>query len=161
MKVIGRLVWPVLVLLMLLPSCGNVDHVNIFHVTFTVDGVTKDYTTNVGFSTLCLYPSGTYCISFLLDSKANEANGFSISVPTAVTKGSVYRETSSSFRCFYDNASHVRYQTDTSQSFSLTVVKWDGAGGYGSGTFSGTLHNESGLDTAIISNGTFEGFIHN
>ena len=146
-------------ILLLLNGCGHEDHVNIFHATFTADGVAKDFTTNVGFFQLL----NSYDIGYSQGGVQNpNANYLQISLPTDVYAG-IYHETDSHVLLLYCDAAGKQYRSDDSgggAKLTLTVTAWPGRGSYAHGTFSATL-GDNERHTVVIANGAFEGWIIN
>ncbi len=146
-------------ILLMLNGCGHEDHVNIFHATFTVDGVAKDFTTDIGFFQLL----NSYDIAYSQGGVQNpNANTLQISLPTDVHTG-IYHETDGHVLVLYTDATGKHYRSDDSgggAKLTLTVTAWPGRGGYAYGTFSATLGDNEGHAVAIA-NGKFEGWIVN
>lgn len=140
-------------------SCGNTDHINIFHVNFASNGAAKDFTTQVGFSNLL---SIGYSISYSLVLADTSHNVVSIYVPVNPQVNVPYVRGSSNFSFVFTDSNSVIYRSSRgSSTFSLTITQWPGIGGYAKGTFSGTLYDDTETAFVTIQSGTFEGFIHN
>jgi hypothetical protein len=148
-----------------LAGCGGTDSNGdpINRTSFLVNGGPKhqSYTSDIGFVHIGLPPS----VSYTQDKNDITHNYLSIQVPTDVGPGKTYTQNDSSiggFYVVYYNANGVRYQLDSTGTFSLKVTDWAGAGSVAKGNFSGTLVNESVLgDSVQITDGTFQAFIHN
>ncbi len=138
-------------------ACGSDDHINIFHANFTANGEHKDFTTTLGFFDL-----GGYAISYSADRNipSPSTNYLQIDLPSNVKAGDVFTETSAGSLLLYYDAQGITYDSRNYSTMTITVTEWAGPGGYGRGTFIATLSDGFG-HTAVLANGSFEGFIHN
>lgn len=153
----------VLLWVLFLAGCGNQDHTNIFHATFTADSVSKDFTTNLGFLNL-----NGYDISYLGDPSGVDSNKnyLQIGLPSGVKTGDTFTQQSDNCLLLYKDANGKWYRGQKGSAydstFTITVTSWPGPGGYAHGTFTGMLKDEdTNSVTVSVQNGAFEGFIHN
>jgi hypothetical protein len=144
-------------------GCGDDDHVNVFHATFTANDEHKDFTTEIGFTH---FLTNSYDISY--DKERHNPDGqrdyLLIDLPRNVVAGQVYDHHSSHVLLVYRDAEGNEFRSDGFDpvtNLSITVTIWEGVGGYGRGTFHAELKDVNGQNTVIIADGTFEGFIHN
>ncbi len=137
-------------------GCGNTDHANIFHATFTAGGAAKDYTTRSTF--YLLTPGGLYDATYTSPSGESNANCLYLALPSNVTVG-VYDK--SVITLIYTDATGTQYRSDNGDAaVTLKVTAWPGPGGYAGGSFSGILATSSGA-TIVITDGRFEEYISN
>jgi hypothetical protein len=146
-----------LVLVLPILGCGDEEHVNIFHAVFSADGVSKDFKTQVGF-TSC--PS-THCISYLQVQSDDFHNVLMLYLPTQVAANQEYTEASEHCFLTYIDVSGKYFDTrNTGSTLYVKVTEWAGPGGYAKGVFNAVAENDLGTEEVNLTSGTFEGFIH-
>lgn len=132
------------------------DDVLIYHATFNVDGVAKDYKTITCFQNAGSSTSGVYWRADEMATGSNDS--ISITLPNATYPGAWYDQYSPylSFIVYYTNSSGKFYGVDWDESndFDLRVTEW--GNGMAKGTFSGKLISTSDFSLVTITNGTFE-----
>jgi hypothetical protein len=133
-----------------------------YHLNFSTDFISKDFTTKTGFYLNSLWPLDTryYYNAGFNQNSSDSKNSFFIGLPQTITNGIILSQTSSQFYIYYFDSLNIKFILNSADSFTMTVIKWERAGGYGSGTFSGTLKEEGGSRTVSITNGKFRAFIH-
>lgn len=155
---------PIFLAMACLTGCGNEDHKNIFHSTFTADGVAKDFTTRTGFIDLLCTNSAKYCIFYNLDDNDSSHNMVYLGLPKDAAVNMTYNQNSDhvSFIYWDGNGGSFSWRPDRSRGFNIGVTRWEGMGGYAGGWFGGTLTlDEVPTQTLTIQDGRFEGFIIN
>ena len=146
-----------LVVLLGFTSCGDEDHVNVLHATFMVNDTPLDYSTTVGF-----FNSGDYTISYSLDRDHPDGHNYlQIDLPANAKAGERYTQATDHAVLLYQNGQGTWYDSrNNGSTMEITVTTWEGTGGYGRGTFAATLIDDEG-GTVVMTQGAFEGFIHN
>jgi hypothetical protein len=128
-----------------------------YYANVQIKGIAYTFKTTSSFSKLCVL-SGV-CNTFYTDPLVQEKNYLYIGLPLTVKAGVTYTTDSSYTRMLYVDNSGRKYFSSWGDSLNITVTKWEGHGGMGSGTFSGKLRYEivppNPPDSIYIKNGTF------
>jgi hypothetical protein len=120
------------------------------YAEFTANGTHKKYEQVSGFSkSFCA--SSTYCGHFYLSH--SDKDFLKIGIPGDPIPGHTYKNGDYRFEVYYLNDNGLRYDL-TIAPLTLTFSKWEGAGGWAEGTFSGWLKSSQG-DSLQLQNGNF------
>ncbi|MCX6276766.1 MAG: hypothetical protein NT004_01550 [Bacteroidetes bacterium] len=128
-----------------------------YYASVQIKGVGNTFKTTSTFSKLCLMTG--VCNTFYTDPTVQDKNYLMIGFPTSVKAGVTYTSDSSHTQILYVDNAGRRYFSTWGDSLNITVTKWEGHGGTGTGTFSGKLRYEivppNPADSIYIKNGTF------
>jgi hypothetical protein len=131
--------------------------ITYYYANAQIKGVNNTFKTTSNFSKLCII-SGV-CNTFYTDPAAQEKNCLMIGLPSTVKAGVTYTNDSSHTQIMYIDNAGRKYYSSWGDSLVISVTKWEGHGGTGSGTFSGKLRYEvvppNPADSIYIKNGSF------
>jgi len=126
------------------------------HCTFTVNGVDKNYENSDYFST-SLCGASTWCGHFTREPLTATKNYMKFGIPGDPVVGRIYTNGEHGYKVVYRNEYETEYTLGFGQ-MNLSFTRWDGAGGWAEGTFSGWLKSLAG-DSIQISNGYFQNMV--
>ena len=127
-------------------------------MAFKANGVVQHYYTD-SFNFLI---TDRYSIEGMKNENDRSRYMLALELPRDVKNGSAYNQGSTGVMLEYTDGSGVAFRSSTTSStFSITITKWQGKGGYGTGTFSGTLYASDGGASVTIADGSFLGWIYN
>lgn len=128
-----------------------------YYANAQIKGVTQSFKTTSTFSKLCVLTG--VCNTFYTDPLVLDKNILMIGFPTTVKAGTTYTSDSSYTRLMYVDNTGRKYFSSWGDSLNITITKWEGHGGTGTGTFSGKLRYEvvppNNPDSIYIKNGAF------
>jgi len=144
-------------LMILSAGCKKKKEEPVYYYAYAdIKGVKQTFKTTGSFGKLCLQ-SGV-CNTFYADPQITAVNSLMVGLPVTVKAGVTYTSDSSNTKIVYFDPSGRGYFSSWGDSLTITVTRWDGHGGTGSGTFSGKLRysgTKSLVDSLYIKNGSF------
>lgn len=142
------------------PSCKkkSTDPETVYYyASAQIRGGAVNFKTTATFSKLCVLTG--VCNTFYTDPAIIDKNYMMIGFPTTAKAGVTYTSDSSYTRLMYVDNAGRKYYSSWGDSLNITITKWEGHGGTGSGTFSGKLRYEvvppNNPDSIYVKNGTF------
>lgn len=128
-----------------------------YYASAQIRGAAVNFKTTSTFSKLCVLTG--VCNTFYTDPAVIDKNYMMIGFPATAKAGVTYTSDSSYTRLMYVDNAGRKYFSSWGDSLSITITKWEGHGGTGSGTFSGKLRYEivppNPADSIYVKNGTF------
>ncbi len=128
-----------------------------YYANAQIKGANISFKTTSNFGKLCVMTG--VCNTFYTDPALQDKNYLMIGLPTTVKAGVTYTSDSSHTQILYVDNGGRSYFSSWGDSLNITVTKWEGHGGTGTGTFSGKLRYEivppNPPDSIYIKNGSF------
>jgi len=126
------------------------------YASFKVSSVQKTY---YNYSKFCkdFCASSTFCGTFDLNDNLLPAELLKVGLPGDPVAGQVFKAGDYRFVFTYVDPNQKWYGV-TGGNLKLTMTRWEGQGGWGSGTFSGWL-KASSTDSVYLSDGYFQNWI--
>ena len=137
-------------------ACKKKSESPVAYVTFKVNGVQKTY---YNCSRFCkdLCASSTYCGTFDLNNNILPAELLKVGLPGDPVSGQVFKSGDYRFVFTWVDPT-TKWYTVSGGTLQLTMIRWEGQGGWAYANFSGWL-KASDTDSVYLSDGYFQNWI--
>ena len=139
----------VLLIVCTIASCKkkDPDPVTVPYAQFRINGVSTSYY-HWDYFGKDVCPWSTYCGDFYYYENQGSINSISVGIPGTPIIGHTYKSGESRFKFFYFDNTGKTY-TEESANFALTIIRWEGQGGWVSASYSGWLKNRDNLSDSL------------